>query len=74
MEPRPLEKKILVMCPACHKTGAVPVDRRVLEGALEQQVDSLLSVHVFPGDICEHAFTVRVDVNLKARDTTKPSA
>ncbi len=70
MESQPLEKDIWVMCPTCKKTGAVPVDRHVVEGALEQQGDSLLHLHVFSGDISEHAFMVTVDANLKVRQAT----
>ncbi len=61
------EKKIWVACPACCKTGAVPVDQRVVEGALEQQGDKLLRLQIFAGDICEHAFSIIVDAHLHVR-------
>ncbi len=67
MERSPLEKKIWVSCPRCRKTGAVPVDQRVVEGALELQGDKMINLHVFAGDICEHSFTVTVDAHLRVR-------
>ncbi len=68
----PLTKTILVMCPACHKTGMVAVDPRLVKGALEQEGDSMLQVHVFGGEVCDHAFTVTVDAHFMVRQAELP--
>ncbi len=63
----PLDKKIRVICPKCHKTGTVQVDKHVMEEAMETQRDYLVRVRVFEGEICEHEFIALVDPNYKAR-------
>ncbi len=68
----PLTKKILVMCPACHRTGTVAVDPRLVKGVLELEGDSLLQVYVFAGDICDHDFRVTVDAHFMVRGEELP--
>ncbi len=62
------------MCPACHKTGMVAVDPRLVKGALELEGDSMLAIHIFSGDICGHDFTVTVDAHFMVRrEELRPS-
>ncbi len=62
-----LDKKIRVICPKCHKSGIVQVDKHIMEEAMETQRDYLIRVRVFEGEICEHEFIALVDPNFKAR-------
>ncbi len=71
MDSTNVEKKIQVMCPTCHKTGTVLVDESLVEATLAQEGDSLLYLHVFVGDVCDHAFSIMVDANLKVRTSVK---
>ncbi len=64
---QPLDKKIRVICPTCHKTGIVQVDQHVMLEAMETQRDYLVRVRVFAGEICDHDFTALVDPNFRAR-------
>ncbi len=67
----PAEKQIMVMCPVCHVSGALFIDKMLVEATLEQAGDSLLHLHVFQGDICDHAFSITVDAHLKVRASIK---
>ncbi len=64
---KPIEKKIRVICPTCHKTGVVQVDTHIMSEAMETQGDKLIRARVFSGEICEHDFTIYVDPNYRAR-------
>jgi len=64
---KPIDQKIRIVCPTCKKTGIIQVDRNVIEEMLEEKGDSLIRLHIFPGDICEHTFAVFIDARFKAR-------
>ncbi len=64
---QPLDKKIRVICPKCHKTGIVQVDQHIMEEVMETQRDYLVRVRVFEGEICDHEFIALIDPKYKAR-------
>jgi hypothetical protein len=61
------EKQIRIICPYCNKTGSVPVDRGVITEIISQKQDYMVQLAIFPGDVCEHEFSVRIDANFKSR-------
>ena len=60
-------KRIRIMCPSCYKTGTIMVERGVIREDMQQHADGMIKVHVFAGEICEHEFSVNLDVNFKVR-------
>ena len=53
-------KRIRVVCPYCNTVGVVG------DGMLDRS-DSMVSMHVFRGNMCEHDFEVALDGHYKAR-------
>ena len=64
-------KHIRVSCPWCNKVGIISVDQDVVgDGMLDRQ-DSMLTMHVFEGDICEHEFVIVIDAHYKVRSSVR---
>ncbi len=64
---KPGGRLVRVLCPRCQKIGTVSVDQFTIDGARETAGDSLIRLYIFPGDICEHEFTVYLDAKFKSR-------
>ncbi len=60
-------KRVRVVCPRCNKIGSIVAQKDVLDDGMLVQADSLVRVHVFPGDVCEHEFDVTLDAHYKTR-------
>ncbi len=60
-------KRIRVSCPRCYKVGVITAQKDVIDAGMLAQPDSLVRVHVFPGDVCEHEFDLTLDAKYKAR-------
>ncbi len=66
--PRAMDgKHIRVSCPRCYKVGVITAQKDVIDAGLLVQPDSMIRVHVFPGDVCEHEFDFTLDATYKAR-------
>ena len=57
------EKKVLVRCPACGSVGSIHVCKEVVHSTRDRNYD----YPVASGVVCEHAFMVQIDANMKAR-------
>ncbi len=58
------EKRILVVCPVCSKSGRVPVPTEVIA----KKDSGATSVYIPREMICQHEFYAYVDKNFKVRD------
>ena len=58
------EKKVSVICPICKKTGRIPIAKFIVD---DFKTNGLVSFGVTPGMICDHAFIIKIDANLKPR-------
>lgn len=58
-----VEKRVRVTCPSCGATGTVVACKDVVLSTR----DNMYDFPVPAGTICEHAFIVQIDANLKAR-------
>jgi hypothetical protein len=63
------EKRIRVSCPCCNKVGTISVDQDVVNDGMLDRQDSMLTLHVFKDDICEHEFTIVIDAHYKVRSS-----
>ena len=60
-------KFIRVSCPYCNKVGTISVDQEVVNDGMLDRLDSLLTLHVFKDDLCEHEFRIVIDAHFKVR-------
>lgn len=58
-----VDHKVAVVCPKCERSGFVTFCKDVLSSSK----DNVYDYPVPAGTICEHAFIVQIDANLKSR-------
>ena len=60
-------KQIRISCPRCNKVGTIMVDPDVVGDGMLERDDSMLTMHVFKGDVCEHEFLIIIDALFRVR-------
>jgi len=60
-------KRVRVVCPRCNKVGVIAAHEDVIDAGLLARPDSMVRVHVFPGDVCEHESDFDLDASNRAR-------
>ena len=63
----PTGKNIRVSCPCCNKVGIIAVDAGVVGDGMLDRMDSMITLHVFKGDVCDHEFAIIIDSHYKVR-------
>ncbi|MHA1647989.1 MAG: hypothetical protein ACTSVL_10485, partial [Promethearchaeota archaeon] len=58
------EKRIMVVCPVCSKSGRIPVPTAVITG----KDSGATSVYIPRDLVCPHEFYAYIDKNFKVRD------
>ncbi len=63
-----MKKKINVMCPVCNKFRRI----RVPDNIYDYERGSLLYYEIQRNLVCDHIFTIVLDINLQVRDCIVP--
>ncbi len=61
-------KRVRILCPACNKTGTIEINKDLAVDVLDEQGTGLLEMHVFSGEICNHALAIIIDGKFAVRN------